>query len=469
MGGSSASIKKPHFFLHRTFMGEQDLLIIFNTKRCRYSCKFCQLPDKCSPEWVSCEDILAQFEYAVNELKHSLSVLDRVTISNEGSVFDSDTFPNESLLAIAESVSELRRVRTIILETRLEFVTPSVVQQIKNTNPRAKINILTGFETLDTNIRDNILGKNETLKEFELGLDRVAKANADLTAYIIFKPSQTMSDEEAMMEATASIDYLKKQCEERGIDLTIRLNPMYAAKGSMWTTIAEKTPEYKPPRLTDVLTLAIQKAQEGVKIYIGPSTEGLEVGWGNYQCREDFSPELIKQVIIFNNIQALSSSCKYLESTSLDQLMQTGCVVKEKNGLNLTIPKSWIIGGEDRLSYTTMVRLIECCREYHWQTDIVQNIKDNIVLDSICKSLLGEFIKPILVGSDISISSRVTNIREKGYSLRFEIRDTNTQTLYAKFDMVSIFFDPLVCKAIAPPSSVFSYLSAKCDPGGINR
>lgn len=142
--------------------------------------------------------------------------------------------------------------------------------------------------------------------------------------------------------------------------------------------------------------------------------------------------------------------------------MQTGCVVRDANGLILTIPKSWIIEGEDRLSYTTLVRLIECCREHHWQTDITQNIKNNMSLDSICKSLLGEFIKPIMVGSVISISSRVTDIRRKGYSLRFEVRDANTQTLYAKFDMVSIFFDPIAHKAIAPPACVFHYLSAKC-------
>ena len=34
----------PHYFLLRTFLGENDLLVIFNTKRCRYQCAFCRLP-----------------------------------------------------------------------------------------------------------------------------------------------------------------------------------------------------------------------------------------------------------------------------------------------------------------------------------------------------------------------------------------------------------------------------------------
>lgn len=301
MGRKATDTKKPHFFLHRTFMSEQDLLIIFNTKRCRYSCHFCQLPAKCSQTWIPNEDILAQFEYVVNELKHSLSILDRLTISNDGSIFDTETMSIETLLVIAKCVKELRRVRTLVLESRLEFIELKTIQEISKSVPRAKINILTGFETLTPHIRDEILGKQETLREFEAGLERVAETRADLTAFVLFKPSQKMTDSEALIEASSSIDYLVKQCKDRGVDLTIRLNPMYAAKGSVWAQVAINTLEYKPPKLSDVMKLAFQKAQEGVKIYVGLSTEGLDETWGTYQAREDFSRQLVKQAILFNS------------------------------------------------------------------------------------------------------------------------------------------------------------------------
>lgn len=152
-----------------------------------------------------------------------------------------------------------------------------------------------------------------------------------------------------------------------------------------------------------------------------------------------------------------------METTTFARLMQTGCVVSDQNGLTLTIPSSWIIKGENRLSYTTLVRLIECCREYHWQTDILPNTKNNVSLDSICKSLYGEFINPILVGSVVSITYLVTDIRRMGYSLRFEVRNTKTQTLCAKFDFVSVFYDPVTRKPIAPPTSVFDYLYVRCN------
>ena len=301
MGESAPSPWMPHFFLHRTFLGDQDLLIIFNTKRCKYRCHFCQLPAKSSPTMIPGSEIVAQFGYVMKELKHSLSVMDRLTFSNEGSVLDPATFPTEALLEIAEAVNELRRVRTLVLETRLEFVDTAVLAQVREAAPRVSLNILTGFETHDPYIRDKVLFKREPLDVFERGLDRVAEAGVqELTAYVLFKPRWDMSDEEAVAEAEASIDYLAAQAAARGLNLSVRLNPMYAADGSRWAKKAHVSPDYKPPRLTDVMRVAEKKRRQGVNIYIGMSTEGLDDG-SNYMAREDYSPSLIKPVVLFNS------------------------------------------------------------------------------------------------------------------------------------------------------------------------
>ena len=300
MGDSAPSPWLPHFFLHRTFLGDQDLLIIFNTKRCKYQCHFCQLPAKSSPTLIPGREIVSQFSYVVKELKHSLSVMDRVTFSNEGSVLDPATFPTEAMLEIAEGVGEMRRVRTMVLETRLEFVDSNVLNQIREVAPRVSLNILTGFETHDPYIREKVLYKREPLEVFERGLDHVAAAGAGLTAYVLFKPRWDMSDEEAVAEAEASIDYLAAQTKARGLSLSVRLNPMYAADGSKWARRAHNSPDYQPPRLTDVMRVAEKKRGEGVNIYIGMSTEGLDDG-SNYMAREDYSSALIKPVVLFNS------------------------------------------------------------------------------------------------------------------------------------------------------------------------
>ncbi len=302
MGSSAKDPKYPHYFLHRKFFEDQDLLIIFNTKRCRYQCHFCALPLKNESAHISGEDIQAQFEYAVTELKHSLSVLDRITLSNEGSVLDNATFSRDALLTIASGIRELRRVRTLVLETRLEFVDPQFIQELTAINPRAKVNILTGFESVDSYIRDKVLVKHESIDTFLEGLDKVSESGAHLTGYVLFKPVPDMSDSAAIEEANASIDFLAQQCEVRGIPLSVRLNPMYvAAKSLNWAKLARATPTYLPPRLSDVLALAEKKAAKGIDVYIGLSTEGLEEPWGTYACRDDYSPALLKQAIVWNS------------------------------------------------------------------------------------------------------------------------------------------------------------------------
>src|SRR5437870_4532253 len=73
MGHASPVEARPHYFLLRTFKGENDLLVIFNTKRCRYQCFFCQLPAKSSRTLISGDELLSQFDYVLDEEKHALS------------------------------------------------------------------------------------------------------------------------------------------------------------------------------------------------------------------------------------------------------------------------------------------------------------------------------------------------------------------------------------------------------------
>lgn len=299
MGNSTSDPQRPHFFLHRNFLGEQDLAIIFNTKRCQYQCNFCALPYKSSVNWVETESILAQFESVITEIKHSLGVLDRLTIANEGSVFDERTFSTEALFEIIKSVTRLPRLTKIVMETRLEFVDTKRLQELKTMSGK-KIDILTGFETLDEHIRENILGKREPLESFQLGLDRIAACESELTTYVLLKPSPHMSDAQAISEAERSIDYVAENCNQRNIPFTIRLNPMYVAEKTSWARLAKSLKDYKPPKLTDVIALADKKKSEGIKVYLGLTSEGLSDSQNTYRGREDFSTKLLKQAIIAN-------------------------------------------------------------------------------------------------------------------------------------------------------------------------
>lgn len=301
MGAAELDPKKPHFFLHRRFLGDHDLLVIFNAKRCQYNCAFCELPTKSSRVLIPAGDIISQFEFVVRELKHSLSVLNRLTFSNEGSVLDTDTFPADALDSLVDASTELKLVNRLVLETRLEFLDLARLRCLRSMAPKLTFDILTGFETQDQRIRDDVLRKREPLSAFQEGLDRVAAGGADLTTYVLFKPDPTMTDTAALQEATASIEYIRAECNRRNISLTIRINPMYMTSGSPWAMQAAGNPEYQPPRLTDVMRTAAKARQAGARIYIGLSTEGLDASGGTYHVREDYSPKLIKPIKMFND------------------------------------------------------------------------------------------------------------------------------------------------------------------------
>lgn len=300
MGKASQDENKPHFFLHRQFLGDNDLLVIFNTKRCRYQCSFCSLPAKSSRAWIDGPATMQQFAYVLGELRHSLGVIERVTLSNEGSVLDEKTFDSLALDEIIKAIRQLRKVRTLAIETRLEFVELVRMAEIRSALPRRNLEIVTGFETYDDEIRTKYLGKRETIESVLDGLDRIAISNARLAAYVLYKPVPTMTDAEAYAEAKQSVDFLSRECSKRNIVLTVRLNPMYVAEGSKWAEIARTTPNYQPPLFDDVLALADEIAAAGTPSYVAPLAEGLAGDGDTFHGRAGFSGLSLKRVMELN-------------------------------------------------------------------------------------------------------------------------------------------------------------------------
>jgi radical SAM enzyme (TIGR01210 family) len=308
MGQSAPDKKSPHFFVMRHFGQEIDLLIIFNTRRCRYSCAFCMLPNKSTRDLVSDLNIVEQFTGTLEAVRHAVGVIERVTLSNEGSVLDEFTFGSVALDAICAGVSRLKRVRRVEIETRMEFVTANRLRQLGEIVGR-QVGILTGFETIDSRIRDMVLGKREDLATFLQGMDAIAKSGQrNMTAYVLFKPDWTMSDAGARDEAMASIDFLIEQSRQRCIDLTVRLNPMYVAPGTRWAKLAGSS--FVPPRLTDVLDIGQATRARGINVYIGLSTEGVPDIAGTFRSREDFSRHTLISAVEFNR----QGSSKHLSS-----------------------------------------------------------------------------------------------------------------------------------------------------------
>ncbi len=152
-----------------------------------------------------------------------------------------------------------------------------------------------------------------------------------------------------------------------------------------------------------------------------------------------------------------------MQPTTLDGLLAEGGVRCFAGGLEVEVRRAWIVAGEDRLAYTAIVRLVECCREWHWRSDILPHV-GGAPLDSITKSFAAEFTHPIALGSLLRITHQVIDARPRSYQLRFELTTLQPEQLCATLEMVSVFYDP-TREAVAEPSpAVVAYLRSHISP-----
>jgi acyl-CoA thioesterase FadM len=147
---------------------------------------------------------------------------------------------------------------------------------------------------------------------------------------------------------------------------------------------------------------------------------------------------------------------------SLKQLVQEEGISCTPRGLVISVSPRLIVEGEDRLSYTTMICFVECCREHHWNMDVLPSAS-GVAIDSITKAFACEFNKPILVGSVFHLVFTVINVGERSYSLLFEAEDLSADTIYATFKMISVFYNPVLQKTTYPPDAVIRSLLSKCN------
>lgn len=143
-----------------------------------------------------------------------------------------------------------------------------------------------------------------------------------------------------------------------------------------------------------------------------------------------------------------------MEPTTLVGFLETGAVQVANDGLRFIPRTSWVVDGEDRLSYATIVRLFECCREVHWQRDILPNLEDASPVDTTCTSLSARFLRPIIVGRSFTIRYAVTAISEKRYVLTLTILDIGDNEICAEGVLELAFYDPSARKAVIPPRAI---------------
>lgn len=296
---------RPIYHGKRRFLGMKDLVVSFFTQRCQYRCSFCGLYCRSSPHPVSAEDIRRQVDWLFSQYDGEMGTFNQLSVGNEGSILDEKRFPPDAFTHLIQRANEVKSLKVLSLETRAEYVTERKMKAILKSSAAEKVDVTIGFETLDDRLRNGILKKHMHRKHFEEIIVLLGKLKVRLTSYVMLKPGPTMTEEEGIQEALATIRYLARKCHKAGTELVIYLNPTYVAENSPLAKMMKKT-GYRPPRIQSVVRTIIGAKDLGLPIYTGLWCENISEAGNDFSGRKDYDEKFRAAVKEFNKTQDFS-------------------------------------------------------------------------------------------------------------------------------------------------------------------
>jgi radical SAM enzyme (TIGR01210 family) len=294
------------------------LFAVFYGLACRWSCcTSCNLPSKSSSRSVPYADLIAQIDsvFSAPEVEARRAEIRKLIVSNNGSVLDEVTFPSTALMhLVVQANLRLPGVRVFSLESRPEYADLAELEFLSRAmreRPQpAEIEIAIGFEAFNDRIRNDVFRKGLSLGAFEALVDRICQPGFRLKCYFMQKPVPELSDEAAVDDIRAGIDYLHQTASRSRVRINMHLNPTYVAHG---TPLAQsfRVGAYQPPQLRDVVRALLHARGKSLSIFVGLDDEGLAVSGGSFRRPGD--EQLAAQIEAFNRTQdfnALETWCR---------------------------------------------------------------------------------------------------------------------------------------------------------------
>lgn len=282
-----------------------ELFLVFYSQACRWSkCLGCNLPSKSSPHHVGCSALMAQVDYffSLPEILGARKHIRKVILSNNGSILDRETFSSSALIYLLSKIKRhLTNVSVVTLETRSEYVDVDELKFLMGAlqlgETPTELELAIGFEVFDERIRNEIFCKGLNFGDFEKLIEKAAGYGFGVKCYFMQKPVPGMHEEEASRDIEMAIDYLSDIASYSKVNISVHLNPTYAAAG---TLLAEsfRMNDYTPPRLANVARVASYARGKGVPVFIGLNDEGLAVAGGSFIRPGEES--LLKKLRLFN-------------------------------------------------------------------------------------------------------------------------------------------------------------------------
>ncbi|AIJ05036.1 Radical SAM domain protein [Methanocaldococcus bathoardescens] len=261
-----------------------------------------------SPEKITAENIINQFNYAIEKYKEKINNLKdfSVKIFTSGSFLDDREVSKEARDYIFKKLSEFDNLKEIAIESRPEFIDEDKLNEIRKYID-INVEIGVGIESFNEEIREKAINKGITNEQIIRVIELAKNYNVGIKAYLLIKPL-FITEKEAIEDAI----YSANKCIELGCS-RISFCPATVHKGSVMEYFWSKN-QYRPPFLWSVVEILREVKENNPNALIMCDTSGIgsERGTHNlYGCKcNKLIKEKLEKFTLTQDLSILDIECE---------------------------------------------------------------------------------------------------------------------------------------------------------------
>jgi len=153
---------------------------------------------------ISVSDFKTQIDEELS--KFDWAQFPMLCVYNSGSFLNPDELPIEARDHILKRISDIHSIRRLVIESRPEFITPSVLDTLEGTLTNTELEIGVGLESSDDVVRDLLINKNFTTIDYLNAVSVMRGRRVNLLTYVLLK-SPFLTEREAIDDAQETIEF----------------------------------------------------------------------------------------------------------------------------------------------------------------------------------------------------------------------------------------------------------------------
>ena len=298
--------------IYRDFTIGKSLTIILRTEGCYYAkeggCLMCSYLMDSSPEKITAENIINQFNYAIEKYREKIKDLKdfSVKIFTSGSFLDDREVSKEARNYIFKRLGEFDNLKEVAIESRPEFIDEDKLSEIRSYLD-VNVEIGVGIESFNEEIREKAINKGISNEQIINAIELAKNYEVGIKAYLLIKPL-FITEKEAIEDSI----YSANKCIELGCS-RISFCPATVHKGSLMELFFSKN-QYRPPFLWSVIEILkkVKEKNPNALIMCDTSGVGSERGAHNqYNCRcNKIIKEKLEKFTITQDLSVLDINCE---------------------------------------------------------------------------------------------------------------------------------------------------------------